>query len=231
MRNRIGPVTAHSLQFTPDISVDNDAYVDRDCMECRLAALLYVWNSWESKTFTTTHALEMLLERIRISRLALEPWLFVGTGWCEDNRVSRYKTIWKRLSENGASLSQAEEIQNVIFSSRKGIKQFGLMRCTNADPGDMASLLRSGWETQLIFAEEAKAEAAAARILANDWKRTHHMLGSSVRSAVCDLDLLAFVPFGEFDDGESGAAVLARRQLLERIFPELIADPLSHPSP
>lgn len=208
------------LHVTPDISVDNQAYVDQHYARCQLAAVSYEWNAWEDKVSTTAQALDGLRERVRQHWPGLDLWLFVATGWLEDNRVSRYKRIWMRLAADGTCLASAEPAKDAIVAGIKGIQHVGMMRCTGSDAGEIASLLRSPWQTQLILAEPADAEAVAARLLSSDWLQQPNRLGPLVGAAASDLPVLACLPFGWFDDRASGAVILARPGLLARLYPE-----------
>jgi len=154
---------------------------------------------------------------------ALEPWLFIGNAaWWEDNRVTRYKTLSKQLGTAGLPAA-AVLMAEAVIESTEGIRHLGLIRCTGIAPADLGGLLRAGYMTQLVFAEAAQALKAADTLLAADWGEPGpiHVLPAAVAGLLCELDVLAYRPFGWFDDRESGGILVGRQPLLERLYPEI----------
>ncbi len=214
-------MTTEDYSHSQDICNSDGVYFSTTKTTCTLSAVLYEWNDWEPKKATTARALLKIIERQRKYWPAAAPRMFVGhSAWLADTRVSRHKSLWSQLNSVVELRVDSKFIKESIIESAEGIKHFVFFECCAMQPDDIAELLRSGWEAQLIFSELNVAESAAHTMLHADWGRKSQEIGV-IAELACELDLLAFMPVGWFDDRQSGGALVGKIGSLRHMYQEL----------
>lgn len=214
-------MTTEIFQFAHDVSVENDLYVLNRKTKCLLSGAAFIWNEWEDKLQTTEKALDLLSRRLQSKLPAFNHWLFIGhKNWQPDNQVVRHRKLWSAITSKGTSIPDGKKVSEVMVSSENGIKYFGLIKCESIASPSVASILRSNWETQLIFAEESVAMTSSEFLLSNGWEHIGNAPSDKIIDLICERDILAYLPLGWFDDRESGCAVIAKGKFISSSFPE-----------
>ncbi len=214
-------MSTETFQLAHDISVDNDLYVLNRKTKSLLSGAAFIWTEWEDKLQTTEKALGLLSRRLQPAFPAFSHWLFVGhRSWQPDNRIVRHRKLWTAITSKGINIPDGERVSEVIVSSENGIKFFGLIKCASIASPSVASILRTGWETQLIFAEESVAMSASKFLLLNGWDHIGNAPPDKIVDLICENDIFAYLPLGWFDDRESGCAVIAKERLIFSSFAE-----------
>jgi len=209
------------FQFAPDINVNNDVYVLDKKSTNKLSAVAFVDLNWKEKVEATKKAIDILGSRLQQTFPRNSHWLFIGhRNWQADTKIVRHKKLWAYLLARDLKIPDGEKINEVMVSSEHGIKYVGLIKCTSISEVALASVLRSGLETQLIFAREDVAMGVSEILLPSGWEHKAHAPAEKVVDLLCDKDIFGYLPLGWFDDRESGCAVIAKPELICLPFPE-----------
>jgi hypothetical protein len=207
--------------FTPDINNEDKIWNLLNRPTCKLSGAAYVENGWEEKVGATARGLAIIGDRLIAMAPKVNHWLFIGQGaWKPNNRVSRFKRLWKSLSEKGVELPAGERMDEFLIESDDGIKYFSAIKCASVMPKQISSVLRSGWETQLIAMEDSNSEFAVDFLLSRGWQQKGNTPAAEVLSLICNKDIFAYWPLGWFDDRQGGCGLIAQPTTLSACFPE-----------
>lgn len=216
-------MTTEILQLAQDMNAENDIYLLSKMAKCHLSGAAFIRTEWDEKIASTDKSIRQLSLKLQRAFPKGGHWLFIGDRrWQPDNRIARHKKLWAALLSRRIKVPEGERRDEVIVSSSEGIKHFGLIKCEPILDSAIASILRSGLATQLIFAEESVAIEVSKHLLSSGWEHKGNGPPEKIIDLLCEYDMFTYLPLGWFDDRESGCAVLAKASLASLPFPELI---------
>jgi hypothetical protein len=104
-----------------DLRKDNEFFI-ADKLPCCLSAVGYVDNNWSDKEIVTAEILDIMAPRVAATHPNGRHMLFAHSGWLEDNRITRYKKLWRRLGDAGVALPNGVRSEEVILCVAERMK-------------------------------------------------------------------------------------------------------------
>ncbi|WP_157235050.1 hypothetical protein [Methylosinus sp. LW4] len=123
-----------------DLRKDNEFFI-ADKLPCCLSAVGYVDNNWSDKEIVTAEILDIMAPRVAATHLNGRPVLFAHSGWLEDNRITRYKKLWRRLADAGVALPNGVRSEEVMRSRAHEILFSGFIELDNLTSNAIPRLL------------------------------------------------------------------------------------------
>jgi hypothetical protein len=204
------------------MNAENEVYLLSPKAKCTLSGAAYVWNDWEDKVAATDRAVARFSRGLEVAYPSFYHWLFIGhRNWQRDDRIVRHRKLWSALRAKGVRIPIGQEQSEIVISSEHGIKYFGLLKCDSVIDCSVGAILRSGWETQLVFASQSAVMAASESLLLGGFEHATNAPPEKVIDVLCGQDVFAYLPIGWFDDRRSGCALIAKVSLMVTIFPGL----------
>jgi len=208
-----------TIKITSDVSQKNDVlFLDRALLNCPLSAATMISN-FESISSSKIAALNYIDNVVKEKLPEFEPWLLVGhAAWQADTKIMRHKKLWTNLDRLGLRISDGERIGEQIVESQKGIKFFDAVKCKKFSPDEVVALLREVKAGVLIYVKNDEALKLVKEFLSTGWEKDNFFVSSMFLNAACSSNLLICCLLGNFDDVESGCAVLGRRETIQQCF-------------
>ncbi len=216
------PVTTmtikREIRTASDLSKDNDILVLRnESLSCALSAVAMI-SSFEPIPSSQAAALNFIDATVKEKLPDFEAWLLVGHAtWQPDTKIARYKKLSSYLDYGRLCAAEAKQIGECIVESDRGIKFFDALQCSRFNIDEIVALQRDARACVLIYTKNNEALNLVERFLKTGWDRDNHFIPSILLNAVCSSNLLICCPLGEFDDSESGYAIVGRPEIIANL--------------
>jgi hypothetical protein len=135
-----------------DIRKDNDFFTS-DNIPCCLSAVGYIDNNWSDKATVAKEALSVIAQRVATIYPNGRHVLFAHSGWLEDSRVSRYKKLWRRMSDEGVTLPDGARSNEVMRRRPHEILFSGFIEVNYIDYNVIPNLLLDHNNFFLMFCD------------------------------------------------------------------------------
>lgn len=197
------------IRIASDLNKDNDILVfRRDSLRCTLSAVAMVSN-FESIPSSQTVALEFIDATVKENLPAFESWLLVGhASWQPNTRIVRHKKLSSYINYPKLCGTGGKRIGEHILESDRGIKFFDAIQCEQFAGAKVVALQRDARACILIYVKSDEALSLVESFLKVGWERDNPFVPSTLLNATDSSNLLICCPLGEFDDFESGYAIV-----------------------
>jgi hypothetical protein len=203
-----------------DLNVDNSIYNLRGKAKCVLGAAAYNWRGWENKVETTEEALRLLSPELERAFPHFSHWLLLGhRSWLENTRIARHKKLWSSQALQGVKLPEGRRMSEFEVEEGGRVKYFSAIKCESICDKVIAPILRSRLEAKLIFSDVLEDNINFISLLSIGFCSIGVAPSDQILDFICYNNAFYYLPFGSFDDRESGCAVIAKGNLMSLCFP------------
>jgi hypothetical protein len=202
-----------------DVSDNNDIlFLDKTLLCCTLSAAAMI-SSFDSILSAQITALDFIHDMVKQTLPEYEAWLLIGHAiWQQDTKITRHKKLWSTFTHREIPIPKGERLGEKIIESAQGIKFFDAVRCEKFNANEVISLLREIRAGALIYVRNDKANELVSKLIMDGWERDNPFAPSKILNTACTSDFLVCCLLGEFDDVESGCAILGQKKIIQQSF-------------
>jgi hypothetical protein len=136
-----------------------------------------------------------------------------------DTRIARYRKFWGGLTAGGLRVPEGKEIASFVLVSDATLRFTSVLRVELEASPIALEVVELERECHLIAVDGGNnAEKILVSLAESGWITDRWLPSVEVVRQVCAANGLVFWPVGQFDDRESGMAVVGRAALVDLLF-------------
>jgi hypothetical protein len=149
-------------------------------------------------------------------------WMIVTNRAVQpDTRISRYNGLWRSLANLGVQGTFREAMPETVQELDSGLRFFSALRVEEEDISLVRSI-QSNAQTILVSYPSLIAPKLVQRMTHVGWTALERWPALGFIDMIVNTGGLLIEPFGEFDDDEAAIAVIARRDVIDYLYTELL---------
>jgi hypothetical protein len=143
-------------------------------------------------------------------------WILLSNGgMVKSTRIVEYYGLWRGLEKNGAQLPDGQKSEEYKSSENGNIQFFGAIQLKNPDFSVISKLMIAHTPVHFVLSESS---LKINKLLDEGWTYGSRKYPEQILKYVESESFFLIVPFGKFDDIESGAAIIATAEKISDHF-------------
>lgn len=200
--------------FVPDISANNDILSLAVSPSLKLAA--GVW-TLEVKDSLATAQLKCLDHSLKSLQANMPDWQFcllAGHKTVQpNNRITRYRGLWKSLAAGGAVLPEGEFGSESVVVQEGGMRVFGAVRFALSQLKAVYCIMLMT-QSAIAFARTSATVTKVPQLTDQGWAAPNTKPPEEIVEVICDRSGLVIDTYGEFDDRTVSVAAIGQKEVL-----------------
>ncbi len=143
--------------------------------------------------------------------------LYLGhSTWQPNSAICRFKKLWKSLEARGINIESKKRSEELLFESSDGIRFGGWINFSIEEIDTICSIIKLEPVSVLIWEPSPPSQAiindkTAVHLILKDNDITSPNRLLTLSHLFCQLEKIAFFPFGNFDDNYAGVSLIMNR--------------------
>ena len=207
------------FEFVPDVSAKNEILSLAISPALKLAAGVWTEKAEDSLATARLNCLHYSLGRLKANWPDWEFCLLAGHKPLQpDNRITRYRGLWKSLVARGADLPHGDFVNESVVVVEGGVRAFGAVRFELSQLKAIHSIMLMT-QAAITFTTVSAVLTKVPLLTTRGWPLTNTKPPEEIVELVCDQSGIVIDAYGAFDDRDATVAAFGRKEVLDGLEP------------